>query len=101
MRPAKASCRNPIQLFDRRVSPSRVMSLTAAKDDPDRAAMACVVANPAVASDKETVIFVSTESTRFRKGLFRRHEEAMETSKQSWSPHQQKPDVSFDGGNRP
>ncbi len=41
-----------------------VVSLTCAKDDPDRATVAFVVANAAVASDKETVVFISTEGTR-------------------------------------
>lgn len=41
-----------------------VVSLTRAKDDPDRATVAFVVANAAVASDKETVVFLSTEGTR-------------------------------------
>jgi predicted peroxiredoxin len=41
-----------------------VVSLTRAKDDPDRATVAFVVANAAVASDKECVVFLSTEGTR-------------------------------------
>ena len=41
-----------------------VVSLTRAKDDPDRATVAFVVANAAVASDRETVVFLSTEGTR-------------------------------------
>ena len=41
-----------------------VVSLTCAKDDPDRATVAFVVANAAVASDKDTVVFISTEGTR-------------------------------------
>jgi uncharacterized protein len=41
-----------------------VVSLTRAKDDPDRATVAFVVANAAVASDKETVVFLSAEGTR-------------------------------------
>ena len=41
-----------------------VISLTCAKDDTDRATVAFVVANAAVASDKETVVFLSTEGTR-------------------------------------
>jgi predicted peroxiredoxin len=40
------------------------VSLTRAKDDPDRATVAFVVANAAVASDKEVVVFLSTEGVR-------------------------------------
>jgi predicted peroxiredoxin len=40
------------------------ISLTHAKDDCDRATVAFVVANAAVASDKETVVFLSTEGVR-------------------------------------
>ena len=41
-----------------------VVSLTCAKEDTDRATVAFVVANAAQASDKETVVFLSTEGTR-------------------------------------
>ncbi|MCC6947601.1 MAG: DsrE family protein [Bradyrhizobiaceae bacterium] len=41
-----------------------VVSLTCAKDSTDNATVAFVVANAAVASDKETVVFLSTEGTR-------------------------------------
>jgi uncharacterized protein len=41
-----------------------VISLTCAKDNTDKATVAFVVANAAVASDKETVVFLSTEGTR-------------------------------------
>lgn len=41
-----------------------VVSLTCANEDPDRATVAFVVANAAVASDKDTVVFLSTEATR-------------------------------------
>jgi predicted peroxiredoxin len=40
------------------------VSLTHAKDDPDRATVAFVVANAAVASDRDTVVFLSTEGVR-------------------------------------
>ena len=40
------------------------VSLTCAKDDPGRATVAFVVANAAVASDKEVVVFLSTEGVR-------------------------------------
>lgn len=40
------------------------VSLTHAKDDADRATVAFVVANAAVASDKETLVFLSTEGVR-------------------------------------
>jgi predicted peroxiredoxin len=40
------------------------VSLTVAKDDPDRATVAFVVANAAVASDQTTVVFLSTEGVR-------------------------------------
>ena len=40
------------------------VSLTWAKNDPDKATVAFVVANAAVASDKETVVFLSTEAVR-------------------------------------
>lgn len=41
-----------------------VISLTRAKDDGDRATVAFVVANAAVASDKEVVVFLNIEGTR-------------------------------------
>jgi len=41
-----------------------VVSLTCAKDNTDNATVAFVVANAAVASDKEAVVFLSTEGTR-------------------------------------
>jgi predicted peroxiredoxin len=40
------------------------VSLTRAKDDTDRATVAFVVANAALASDKETVVFLSIEGVR-------------------------------------
>lgn len=40
------------------------VSLSYAKDNPDKATVAFVVANAAVASDKETVVFLSTEGVR-------------------------------------
>lgn len=40
------------------------VSLTYAKNDADKATVAFVVANAAVASDKETVVFLSTEAVR-------------------------------------
>ena len=38
--------------------------LTCAKDNPDRATVAFVVANAAVASDQETVVFLTVEGVR-------------------------------------
>lgn len=40
------------------------VSLTCAKDNTDKATVAFVVANAAVASDKETVVFLSIEGVR-------------------------------------
>jgi predicted peroxiredoxin len=40
------------------------VSLTQAGGDPDRATVAFVVANAAVGSDQETVVFLSTEGVR-------------------------------------
>lgn len=40
------------------------VSLTNAKNDTDKATVAFVVANAAVASDKETLVFLSTEGVR-------------------------------------
>ena len=40
------------------------VSLTYAKDNTDKATVAFVVANAAVASDKDTVVFLSTEGVR-------------------------------------
>jgi len=40
------------------------VSLTCAKDSPDRSTVAFVVANAAVGSDQETVMFLSTEGVR-------------------------------------
>lgn len=41
-----------------------VVSLTHAQNDPDKATVAFVVANAAVASDKETLVFLSIEGVR-------------------------------------
>lgn len=41
-----------------------VVSLTCAKNDSDKATVAFVVANAAVASDKQTLVFLSIEGTR-------------------------------------
>jgi len=40
------------------------VSLTSAKNDGDKATVAFVVANAAVASDKETMVFLSVEGVR-------------------------------------
>ena len=40
------------------------VSLTYAKNDTDKATVAFVIANAAVASDKETIVFLSTEGVR-------------------------------------
>jgi predicted peroxiredoxin len=40
------------------------VSLTAAKDNTDKATVAFVVANAAVGSDQETMVFLSTEAVR-------------------------------------
>jgi predicted peroxiredoxin len=40
------------------------VSLSCAKNDPDKATVAFVIANASVASDKETVVFLSTEGVR-------------------------------------
>ena len=40
------------------------VSLTYSKDNTDKATVAFVVANAAVASDKETMVFLSTEGVR-------------------------------------
>ena len=40
------------------------VTLTCAKDNPDRATVAFVVANAAVGSDQETVVFLSVEAVR-------------------------------------
>jgi len=41
-----------------------VVSLTHATEDPDRATVAFVVANAALGSDQDTVVFLSTEAVR-------------------------------------
>ena len=41
-----------------------VVNLTQAKNDHDKATVAFVVANAAVASDKDTLVFLSTEGVR-------------------------------------
>lgn len=41
-----------------------VISISVAKNDTDKATVGFVVANAAVASDKETVVFLSIEGTR-------------------------------------
>ena len=40
------------------------VSITNAKNDPDRATVGFVVANAAVGSDQETMVFLSTEGVR-------------------------------------
>jgi predicted peroxiredoxin len=40
------------------------VSLTYAKNDTDKSTVAFVIANAAVASDKETLVFLSTEAVR-------------------------------------
>jgi predicted peroxiredoxin len=40
------------------------VSLTCSTNDPDKATVAFVVANAAVASDKQTMVFLSTEGVR-------------------------------------
>lgn len=40
------------------------VSLTCAKEDPDRATVAFVVANAALGSEQETIVFLSTEGVR-------------------------------------
>lgn len=40
------------------------VSLTHAKDDPDRATVAFVIANAALGSEKDTLVFLSTEGVR-------------------------------------
>jgi predicted peroxiredoxin len=46
------------------VSDKFVVSLTSAKNDTDKATVAFVVANAAVASGKDTLVFLSIEGTR-------------------------------------
>ncbi len=41
-----------------------VVSLTSAKDNTDKATVAFVIANAAVASDKKALVFLSIEATR-------------------------------------
>ena len=41
-----------------------VVNLTHAKNDPDKATVAFVVANAAAASDKDTVVFLSIDTPR-------------------------------------
>lgn len=52
------------------MSGSFVVSLTHANEDTDRATVAFVVANAAVASDKDTVVFLSTEAVRLSQPGF-------------------------------
>ncbi|NUQ34803.1 MAG: DsrE family protein [Planctomycetaceae bacterium] len=47
-----------------------VVTLTHAKDNTDKATVAFVVANAAVASDKETVVFLSIEAVRLSQKGF-------------------------------
>jgi predicted peroxiredoxin len=47
-----------------------VVSLTHAKNDTDKATVAFVVANAAVASDKDTVVFLSIEAVRLSQKGF-------------------------------
>jgi predicted peroxiredoxin len=61
-----------------------VISPTHGPDDTDRATVAFVVANAAVASDKDTVVFLSIEGTRLsQKGVADKiHEEAFAPQKE-------------------
>lgn len=47
-----------------------VVSITCAKDNADKATVGFVVANAAVASDKDTVVFLSIEGTRLSQKGF-------------------------------
>jgi predicted peroxiredoxin len=51
-----------------------VISLTRAKDDADRATVAFVVANAAVAGDKDVVMFLSLEGVRLSQKGYADHE---------------------------
>ena len=44
------------------------VSLTCAKDDTDKATVAFVVANAALGSEKETMVFLSTEGSDSPRG---------------------------------
>jgi len=46
------------------------VSLTCSKDNPDKATVAFVIANAAVASDKETMVFLSIEGVRLSQKGF-------------------------------
>ncbi len=46
------------------MTPKFVVSLSCGKDDPDRATVAFTLANAAVGSDQETVVFLSSEGVR-------------------------------------
>jgi predicted peroxiredoxin len=47
-----------------------VINLTHAKNDPDKATVAFVIANAAVASDKDTLVFLSIEGVRLAQTGF-------------------------------
>jgi predicted peroxiredoxin len=47
-----------------------VINLTHAKNDPDKATVAFVIANAAVASDKDTLVFLSIEGVRLAQPGF-------------------------------
>lgn len=61
-----------------------MISLTAAKDNTDKATVAFVVANASVASDVETVVFLSTEGVRLAQQGYADdvHEEGFKPLKQ-------------------
>ena len=46
------------------------VTLTCAKDDPDRATVAFVIANAALGSEKDTAVFLSTEGVRLSQKGF-------------------------------
>lgn len=60
------------------------VSLTSAKNDTDKATVAFVVANAAVASDQETMVFLSTEAVRLAEKGYNddMHEEGFAPLKQ-------------------
>ena len=62
------------------------VSLTSAKNDPDKATVGFVVANAAVASDKETMVFLSTEGVRLSQQGYADEfaRRALRRSRNSW-----------------
>jgi predicted peroxiredoxin len=75
--------------------PRIMISITAAKNDTDKATVGFVVANASVASDVETVVFLSTEAARLAEIGY-----ASDIHEEGFAPLQQLMDSFVEAGGR-